>query len=64
MWQLSYKAKQIDTLSKENTMLRTTYPKEADHLEEYGSRQQKSNLPTKMKDSVRNKKYTQIIIML
>lgn len=30
-------------LRKENTMLRTTYPKEADHPEEYGNRQQKSS---------------------
>jgi len=55
---LSYHiAKQVDTLRKENTMLRRAYPKEADHLEEYGSRQRKSNLPTKMNDNVRNKKY-------
>jgi hypothetical protein len=38
-------------------MLRTTYLKETDHLEEYGSRKQKRNFPTKMEDKVRNKKY-------
>jgi len=53
----SHIAKQVDRLRKENTMLRRAYPKEADHLEEYGSRQRKSNLPTKMNDNVRNKKY-------
>jgi hypothetical protein len=44
---ISYKAKQVDTLRKENIMLRRTYPKEADHLEEYGSRQRKKQFTHK-----------------
>jgi len=50
-------SKQVYTLRNENIMLRRTYPKEADHLEEYGNRQQNINLPTKMNANVRNKKY-------
>lgn len=52
---MSRKRNRHKKLSKYNTKLRRTYPKEADRLGEYGSKQQST--PTTIKNDVRNKRH-------